>query len=42
MRYVASPMYKQRFDLATGKCLDDEQVALKSYPVSVTNGVVMI
>lgn len=42
VRYVASPMYKQRFDLATGKCLDDEQVALKSYPVSVTNGVVMI
>ena len=42
VRYVASPMYKQRFDLATGKCLDDEQVALKSYPVSVTKGVVMI
>ena len=42
VRYVASPMYKQRFDLATGKCIDDEQVALKSYPVSVTNGVVMI
>lgn len=42
VRYVVSPMYKQRFDLATGKCIDDEQVALKSYPVSVTNGVVMI
>ena len=42
VRYVASPMYKQRFELATGKCIDDEQVALKSYPVSVTNGVVMI
>ena len=42
VRYVASPMYKQRFELATGKCIDDEQVALKAYPVSVTNGVVMI
>ena len=42
VRYVASPMYKQRFDLATGKCLDDERVSLRSYPVSVTNGVVFI
>ena len=42
VRYVASPMYKQRFDLATGKCLDDEQVALRSYPVKVNHGVVFI
>ncbi|WP_418935981.1 nitrite reductase (NAD(P)H) small subunit [Klebsiella pneumoniae] len=42
MRYVASPMYKQRFDLATGKCLDDERVSLRSYPVKVNHGVVFI
>ena len=42
VRYVASPMYKQRFDLATGKCLDDERVSLKSYPVKVNHGVVFI
>ena len=42
VRYVASPMYKQRFDLATGKCLDDERVALRSYPVKVNHGAVFI
>ena len=42
VRYVASPMYKQRFDLATGKCLDDERVSLRSYPVKVNHGVVFI
>ena len=42
VRYVASPMYKQRFDLATGKCIDDEQVALKSYAVTVSHGAVFI
>lgn len=42
VRYVASPMYKQRFDLATGKCLDDERVALKSYAVTVSHGAVFI
>lgn len=42
IRYVASPMYKQRFDLATGKCIEDEQVILKSYPISVHNGTIFI
>ena len=42
VRYVASPMYKQRFELATGKCIDDEQVALKSYAVTVNHGAVFI
>ncbi len=42
VRYVASPMYKQRFDLATGKCLDDERVSLRSYPVKVNHGAVFI
>lgn len=30
---VASPMYKQVFDLATGVCLDDPRVALPVFPV---------
>ncbi len=31
--YVASPIYKQRFDLATGQCLDDKNIVLATYPV---------
>ncbi|WP_335983399.1 MULTISPECIES: nitrite reductase small subunit NirD [Streptomycetaceae] len=31
--YVASPLLKQRFDLADGRCLDDDTVAVASYPV---------
>jgi nitrite reductase (NADH) small subunit len=31
--YVASPLLKQRFDLADGRCLDDETAAVASYPV---------
>lgn len=30
---VASPMYKQVFDLRTGVCLDDPRVALPAFPV---------
>lgn len=30
---VASPMYKQVFDLRTGACLDDPRVALPAFPV---------
>jgi nitrite reductase (NADH) small subunit len=33
--YVASPLLKQRFDLADGHCLDDEGVAVAAYPVRV-------
>ncbi|MFF7153357.1 nitrite reductase small subunit NirD [Streptomyces sp. NPDC008139] len=31
--YVASPLLKQRFDLASGRCLDDDAVAVPVYPV---------
>lgn len=37
---VASPIYKQSFDLRTGQCLDDEAVALESWPVRVVDGIV--
>lgn len=31
--FVASPLLKQRFDLASGRCLDDEGVAVPVYRV---------
>jgi nitrite reductase (NADH) small subunit len=39
---VASPVYKQVFDLQTGKCLDDESVALRSWPVRVVDGMIEV
>lgn len=33
--YVASPIYKQRFNLATGQCLDDTSVTLATYHVEL-------
>jgi len=37
---IASPMFKQVFDVRTGVCLDDPQVSLGSWPVRVVAGVV--
>ncbi|MEU0397483.1 nitrite reductase small subunit NirD [Streptomyces sp. NPDC006208] len=31
--FVASPLLKQRFDLETGRCLDDESVTVAAYDV---------
>ncbi|MFJ9628019.1 nitrite reductase small subunit NirD [Streptomyces sp. NPDC091280] len=31
--FVASPLLKQRFDLATGECLDDPAVRITAYEV---------
>lgn len=39
---VASPVYKQVFDLTTGVCLDDETVSVRSWPVRVVGGMVEI
>jgi len=39
---VASPMYKQSFDLRTGRCLDDDEVALTVHPVRVEAGRVRV
>ncbi|GAA2658116.1 nitrite reductase small subunit NirD [Streptomyces aculeolatus] len=33
--FVASPLLKQRFDLATGRCLDDDEVAVPAYQVRI-------
>jgi NAD(P)H-dependent nitrite reductase small subunit len=39
---VASPVYKQHFSLATGQCLEDPDVRLAVYRVSVEEGSVVI
>ncbi|HEX6077810.1 MAG TPA: nitrite reductase small subunit NirD [Micromonosporaceae bacterium] len=39
---VASPMYKQVFDLRTGTCLDDPAVRVPTCPVRVRGGVVEV
>ena len=39
---VASPMYKQVFDLASGVCLDDPAVSVPAYPVQVRDGLVEV
>jgi len=39
---VASPIYKQNFNLKTGVCLDNEEVSLPVYPVQLVDGQVQI
>ena len=40
--FVASPMYKQPFDLRTGQCLDDPAVSVPTYEVRVVDGAVQV
>lgn len=40
--YVASPMHKQRFDLATGTCLEDERLSVRVWPTRVRHGRVEV
>ena len=39
---VASPVYKQNFDLRTGACLDDPSVVVPTYPVRALDGRVEV
>lgn len=39
---VASPLYKQHFDLSTGECLEDASVSVENFPVRIDNGVVQV
>ncbi|MET0663265.1 MAG: nitrite reductase small subunit NirD [Ilumatobacteraceae bacterium] len=39
---VSSPLHKQRFDLDTGRCVDDAAYAVGTWQVSVVDGVVTI
>lgn len=36
---VASPLYKQVFDLVIGCCLDDPRITVPVYPVRVADGL---
>ncbi len=39
---VASPLYKQHFDLLTGECLEDPEVAVEVYRVRLDSDQVLI
>jgi nitrite reductase (NADH) small subunit len=39
---IASPIYKESFDLRTGVCLDDPTVAVPVWPVRVQGGQVQV
>jgi nitrite reductase (NADH) small subunit len=39
---VVSPVYKQAFELATGKCLDEPDVSVAVHGVRVRDGVVEV
>ena len=40
--YVASPLYKQRYNLVTGQCLDAPEHVLKTFDVRVENNQVQL
>ena len=39
---IASPIYKQSFDLRTGRCFDDPAVTVPTYPARVRAGRVEV
>lgn len=39
---VASPLYKQHFDLASGECLEEEEVRIETYAVRLEGDDVLI
>jgi nitrite reductase (NADH) small subunit len=39
---VASPLYKQHFDLATGQCIEDETMSVKTYEVRFEEGMIQL
>lgn len=39
---VASPIYKQHYDLATGECLEEPELPVRSYPVRADHGRVWV
>ena len=39
---IASPIFKQNFDLRTGQCLDDPTVRLAAYAVRVVGGRIQV
>lgn len=39
---VASPIYKQHFNLTNGQCLEDDSVVIPTYSIDVQDGKVLI
>lgn len=39
---IASPIYKQSFDLRTGQCLDDPRVHLPTFEIRVERGRILV
>jgi NAD(P)H-dependent nitrite reductase small subunit len=39
---VSSPIYKQHFNLETGRCFEDETVSVECYRVKIENGRVEV
>lgn len=39
---VASPLYKQHFDLQTGQCIEDEQYTLEVFDVRERDGLIEV
>ena len=39
---VASPLYKQHFNLLTGECLEDSSVSVEAYAIRIENGRVEV
>jgi nitrite reductase (NADH) small subunit len=39
---VASPLYKQHFSLASGQCVEDDTVSVKSYLVRIESGRIQL
>ncbi|TCO58664.1 nitrite reductase small subunit NirD [Actinocrispum wychmicini] len=39
---AVSPLYKNAFDLRTGVCVDDPDVSVDVYPVTVDAGMVLV
>jgi nitrite reductase (NADH) small subunit len=39
---VASPLHKQRFDLCSGRCLDDDSVTVRTWVATITDGIVRV
>lgn len=39
---VASPIYKQHYNLETGACLEDEEVCIRTFPARIEAGMVQL
>lgn len=39
---LASPLYKQVYDLATGECLSEDGPQLRAYPVRIEHGMIEV